>query len=71
MTDAPDRSKSDLPPLAVALKAYRARHGLTQREFAALVHVPAARIRDFEQAGLSPDTHLAKVAAWALDAAGE
>ena len=65
----PNRSP-DLPKLATALKAYRARKGITVETLAGEIGIPARTINEMEQAARSPKTHLASGMAWALDQLG-
>lgn len=55
--DNPDWSEIDLTPLdhAAKLKAARARLGLSQDAAAALLGVPAASLRNWEQRRTTPD----------------
>lgn len=55
--DNPDWSEIDLAPLdhAAKLKAARARLGLSQDAAAALLGVPAASLRNWEQRRTTPD----------------
>lgn len=53
---------SDLPPIARALRAWRAREGLSQRAAAKAFGVPLTGWTDMEQRGTAPRTHVANVA---------
>lgn len=74
MTNHPNRRRV-LPPFAAALKAYRAREGerrglgraLYQRDLAEEIDVDPSVVRDWEQAGTSPQTSLARLATMLLE----